>query len=96
MRRAKTLAPTLLPTTSKGNNVATSSKHSLQTSRDPPSNTKNDDYFVVEEPQHLRVYFLKQLFVAKGLMEENEAKEKTFVPSKVGLQKEKHELECQV
>jgi hypothetical protein len=50
MRRAKKLAPTLLATTSKGNNVATSSKHNLQTSQDPPSNTEDDNSFVVEEP----------------------------------------------
>jgi hypothetical protein len=96
MRRAKRLAPALLPTTSNGKNVATSSKHSIQTSQDLPSNTKNDNYFVVEELQHLRVYLPKQLFVGKGLLKEVEAKEKTFVPSKVGMQKEKHELECQV
>jgi hypothetical protein len=44
----------------------------------------------------LRVYLPKQLFVAKGLLEEAEAKEKTFVPLKVGMQKEKCELKCQV
>jgi hypothetical protein len=85
-----------LSTTSKGNNVATSSKHSLQTSQDLPSDTQDDDYFVVEEPQHLRVYLPEQIFVAKGLLEEAKAKEKTFFLSKAGMQKEKHELECQV
>jgi hypothetical protein len=88
-------APTSLPT-SKGNSVATSSKHSLQTSQDLPSDTEDDVYFVVEEPQHLKVYLPKQLFVAKGLLEEAEAKEKTFFLSKARMQKEKCKLECQV
>lgn len=78
MRRAKRPALAPLPTTSKGNNVVTSSKHSLQSSQDPPSDTEDDNYFVAEEPQHLNVYLLEQLFVVKGLLEEAEAKEKTF------------------
>jgi hypothetical protein len=39
----------------------------------------------VEEPQHLRVYLPKQLFVVKGLLKEINAMEKTFVTSKVGM-----------
>jgi hypothetical protein len=50
MKRAIRHTPILLPTTSKGNNVATSSKHSLQASQDLPNNIENNDCFVVEEP----------------------------------------------
>jgi len=77
----------------KKNNVATFSKHSFQTSQDPPSNIEDDDCFLVEEPQHLKIYLPKQDFVAKGLLEEVKAKEKTRVPLKARMQKEKCELE---
>jgi hypothetical protein len=50
----------------------------------------------VEEPKHLKVYLPKQLFIVKELLKDTEAKEKTFVPSKANMQKEKCELEVHV
>jgi hypothetical protein len=88
MKRTKRPTPILLPMISKEINLATSSKHNLRTSQDPPNNTKNNNCFVVGEPQRLKVYLPKTFFVAKGLLEEVEVKEKTFVPSKVEMQKE--------
>ncbi len=51
---------------------------------------------MVEEPKHLKVYLPKQLCVVKELLKDIEAKEKTFVPSKANMQKEKCELEVHV
>jgi hypothetical protein len=59
MKRAIRPTPILLPTTSKGNNVATSYKHSLQAFQDLPNNIENNNCFVVEEPQHLKIYLPK-------------------------------------
>jgi hypothetical protein len=46
--------------------------------------------------EHLKVYLPKQLCVVKELLKDIEAKEKTFVPSKANMQKEKCELEVHV
>jgi hypothetical protein len=82
MNRAKRLVP-VPPSTSKGNNIETSSKHNSQTFQDPSNNTNDDDCFVVDEPKHLRIYLPKQLGVAKGLLEDTKTKENTFSPSKL-------------
>jgi hypothetical protein len=91
MKRANRLVPAP-PSTSKGNNIETSSKHSSQTFQDPSNNTNDDDCFVVDEPKHLRIYRPKQLGVAKGLLEDTKTKENTFFPSKLEMYKEKLEL----
>jgi hypothetical protein len=96
MKRAKRLMPPLAPS-SKGNTILSSSKHSDAISlQGNPSFGENNNCFVVDELKRLRIYLLEQLIVVKELLEFTKFKEKTFVPSKEKMQKERNELEGQV
>lgn len=51
---------------------------------------------MVDELKRLRIYLLEQLIVVKELLEFTKFEEKTFVPSKAKMQKERNKLERQV
>lgn len=92
MKRAKRSMPPLAPSL-KGNTILNLSKHNSVVSLQGNSNfAKDDNCFVVDELKCLRAYLLEQLVIVKELLESTKFKEKTFVPSKTKMQKERNEL----
>ncbi len=74
-----------------------SSKHnSVVSLQGNVSFVEDDDCFVVDKPKCLKVYLPEQLVVVKELLEFVKFEEKTFVPSKTKMQKERSKLEGQV